>query len=90
MAGNLNLACDHRRVKWVPGFTGNKERMLSAAYDILKKDAAELVWLEAAYDLETAKSRMKELAARGDGEYVIFDQRMRRIVASFTAPSARI
>jgi hypothetical protein len=24
--------------------------MLSAAYDILKKDAAELVWLEAAYD----------------------------------------
>jgi hypothetical protein len=66
-----------------------KKEMLSA-YDILKKDAAELVWLEAAFDLESAKSRMKDLAARSDGEYVIFDQRTRRIVASFGAPSARV
>jgi hypothetical protein len=73
-----------------PRFMENKERMLSAAYDILKKDAAELVWLEAAHDLETAKDRVKELAARSDGEYVIFDQRTRRIVASFPAPSARV
>jgi hypothetical protein len=64
--------------------------MLSAPYDILKKDAAELVWLEAVHDLETAKSRVKEIAARSEGEYVIFDQRTRRIVASFGAPSARI
>lgn len=64
--------------------------MLSAAYDILKKEAAELVWLEAAFDLEAAKSRVREIAARSDGEYVIFDQRTRRIVASFGAPSARI
>jgi hypothetical protein len=63
--------------------------MLSAAYDILKKDAAELVWLEAAHDLEAAKSRVKELAARASGEYVIYDQRTRRIVASFIAPSAQ-
>ena len=63
--------------------------MLSPAYDILRKDAAELVWLEAASDLETAKSRVKEIAAGYDGEYVIYDQRSRRIVASFTAPSAR-
>ena len=64
--------------------------MLSAAYYILKKDAAELIWLEAAFDLESAKSRVKEIAAGSDGEYVIFDQRTRRIVASFGAPSARI
>jgi hypothetical protein len=64
--------------------------MLSAAYDILKTEAAELVWLEAAFDLEAAKSRVKEIAAGSDGEYVIFDQRTRRIVASFGAPSARI
>jgi hypothetical protein len=63
--------------------------MLSAAYDILKRDATELVWLEAAHDLETAKSRVQELAARSNGEYVIYDQRARRIVATFTAPSAR-
>jgi hypothetical protein len=61
--------------------------MLSAAYDILKRDATELVWLEAVYDLETAKSRVKDIAARSDGEYVIFDQRTRKIVASFTAPN---
>jgi hypothetical protein len=59
--------------------------MVSAAYDILKKDAAELVWLEAAHDLETAKARVMEIAARSHGEYVIFDQRARRIVASFTS-----
>ena len=64
--------------------------MLSPAYNILKKDAAELVWLEAAYDLETAKSRVKEIAARSDGEYVIFDQRTRRIVASFNASKAEV
>ncbi|MCU1242454.1 MAG: hypothetical protein JWO71_3180 [Candidatus Acidoferrum typicum] len=64
--------------------------MLSAAYDILKKDAAELIWLEAAFDLETAKSRVKELADKVSGEYVIFDQRAQRIVASFSAPSVRV
>jgi hypothetical protein len=71
-------------------FTGDEERMLSAAYDILKKDAAELVWLEAAFDLESAKSRVKELARNSNEEYVIFDQRTKRIVASFGAPSTRV
>ena len=68
----------------------SQERMLSAAYDILKRDAAELVWLEAAHDLETAKSRVKEIAARSDGEYVIFDQRTQRIVASVSASKAQV
>ena len=91
LAGNQNFDCGHCRAKWVPQiFMENQERMLSAAYDILKKDAAELVWLEAAHDLETAKSRVKEIAARSDGEYVIFDQRTRRIVASFNASKAQL
>jgi hypothetical protein len=71
-------------------YGGRRESMLSAAYDILKKDAAELVWLEAAFDLETAKFRVKELAGQSNGEYVIFDQRTGRIVASFGAPRARV
>ncbi|HXN51234.1 MAG TPA: hypothetical protein VN943_04795 [Candidatus Acidoferrum sp.] len=64
--------------------------MVSAAYDILKKDAANLVWIEAVHDLETAKSRAKELAASSQGEYVIFDQRTRKIVANFSTQNARL
>ncbi len=59
----------------------NEYRMLCAAYDILRKDATDMVWVEAVHDLEAAKSRVKELASASDEEYVIFDQRTRRIVA---------
>ena len=62
--------------------------MLSPAYDILKKDAAALVWVEAMNDLESAKLRIRQLAALSEGEYVIFDQRTRQIVARFTTPAS--
>lgn len=55
--------------------------MLCAAYDILRKDATHMVWVEAVHDLETAKLRVKALASESDEEYVIFDQRTRKIVA---------
>jgi len=58
------------------------------AYDILKKDAAALVWVEAVADLELAKLRVRELATRTEGEYVIFDQRTRQIVARFNSPAS--
>jgi len=61
--------------------------MLSPSYDILKKDAAALVWVEAVNDLEAAKVRIQQLAARSEGEYVIFDQRTRQIVARINAPA---
>jgi len=61
--------------------------MLCAAYDILKKEAATLVWVEASFDLESAMLRVKELVANSDDEYVIFDQRTRQIIASGTSPS---
>jgi len=60
--------------------------MLVPAYDILKKDAAALAWVETAADLESAKLRVKELAGKSDGEYVIFDQRTREIVVRVKAP----
>ena len=59
--------------------------MLSAPYDILKRDAAHVVWVEAVEDLETAKLRMMELAANYEAEYVVFDQRTRKIVANCDA-----
>lgn len=60
------------------------EVMLLPAYDILKKDAAALIWVEALDNLQSAKLRIRELAARSEGEYVIFDQRTRQIVDRFT------
>jgi hypothetical protein len=64
--------------------------MLLPSYDILRKDAAALVWVEAVDDLEAAKRRTRELAARYEGEYVIFDQRTRQIVAKFITPTASV
>jgi hypothetical protein len=64
--------------------------MLSAAYDILKKDAATLIWVEAVYDLETAKLRVRELVASSQGEFVIFDQRTRQIIMNGDGASARV
>jgi len=55
-------------------------------FDILKKDSAALVWVEAVQDLEAAKLRIKELSARSHGEYVIFDQKTRQIVDRCTTP----
>lgn len=56
--------------------------MTSPPYDILKKDNANLVWIEAAHDLEIAKARIRELVAISKGDYVVFDQRTRKIVAN--------
>jgi hypothetical protein len=56
--------------------------MTSPPYDILKKDETNLVWVEAAHDLEIAKARIRELVATSKGEYVVFDQRIRKIVAN--------
>jgi hypothetical protein len=54
--------------------------MKALPYDILKKDSTALVWVEAVKDLETARTRIKELVAGTDGEYVVFDQRTGKIV----------
>jgi hypothetical protein len=67
-----------------------KNTMTVAAYDILKKDAIALVWVEAVHDLETARLRVRELSAGSQVEYVIFDERARKIVPSFNAPIVRL
>ena len=70
--------------------SGMKDRMMADTYDILKKDAAALIWIEAVQDLQTARLRVMELMAASKGEYVIFDQRNRRIVADFSASQGRL
>ena len=39
------------------------------------------VWVEAARDVEAAKGRLKELATVSPGEYKLFCQNTRRVVA---------
>jgi hypothetical protein len=51
--------------------------MLCAAYDILRKHATDMVWVEAVHDLEAE-------------EYVIFDQRTRKIVADGSSLQPRL
>jgi hypothetical protein len=59
--------------------------MVVPDYYILKKDAAALVWIETVQDLEFAKLRIKELAARCEAEYIIFDLRSGEVVARLNA-----
>jgi hypothetical protein len=64
--------------------------MLSKSYDIFKRDAGGEVWVEAVRDLETAKSRLIELAAEVPGQYVIFSQRTGRMVSSGTVVASPV
>ena len=57
--------------------------MALPAYDIFKKQDSELIWVEAAQDLESAKRRIEELAKQNRREHVVYDTRVKRIVASF-------
>jgi hypothetical protein len=66
--------------------------MPSQTYDIFRRDARGEIWVEAVRDLESAKSRLIELAAEAPGQYVIFSQRSGRMVSSGTvvaSPAAR-
>jgi hypothetical protein len=56
--------------------------MTSAQYDIFKKHDSELVWIEAAHDIASAQKRIEALATETRCQYVIYDHRTRRIVAS--------
>jgi hypothetical protein len=67
--------------------------MVGQSYDIFRRDTGGEVWVEAVRDLETAKSRILELAAARPGQYVVFSQRSGRMVSSGTvvaSPAARV
>jgi len=55
---------------------------MKSPFDILEKiDEVNFRWLEAAQDLQSAKSRIEERQALSPGEYVVFDRRTQQIVA---------
>jgi len=53
----------------------------SPQYDIFEREEKGLRWVEAAHDLASARKRIEELANTNRCEYVVFDQRAKRIVA---------
>ena len=59
--------------------------------DILRRERdGNFVWLEAAQDLQRAKSRLEELAQRNPGEYFVFDQKAQQIVAKIGVTAAEM
>jgi hypothetical protein len=55
----------------------------------LKKDAIGApIWVEAVEDLEQATSRVRELARRSPGEYIVFSQENSKIVTTLVAKAA--
>lgn len=56
--------------------------MTSAQYDIFKKQNSQLIWIESADDLGSAKKRIKEFAELNGHPYVVYDQRAKRMVAT--------
>jgi hypothetical protein len=56
------------------------------SYDIVKKEANNFVWVEAAHDIQSAKKRVYELARHSDAEFVIFNERTLQVVATLETP----
>jgi hypothetical protein len=60
--------------------------MTLPAYDILKKNDNNFVWVDAAHDIQSAKKRVYELSRHGDAEFVIFNEHTLQVVATFETP----
>jgi hypothetical protein len=59
--------------------------MQSSQFDILKRHHdGSFIWLEAAGDLATAQTRIRELSGRTPGHYFVFDQKSQQIVAKLS------
>ena len=64
------------------GVDGTLLLVTSPQYDIFEQIEAELIWVEAARDLVWARKRIEELAHQNSRQYVVYDQRTKRIVAT--------
>jgi len=57
--------------------------------DIFRLETCGVLWLESAATLEHAKTRVRELAARAPGEYLVLDQKTgdKRVIKPVVGPS---
>lgn len=58
-------------------------------YDIVKREGKGAIWLETATDLNSARSRIKQILSFWPGRYEVVEQGSQRIVAA-TASSVRM
>jgi hypothetical protein len=64
-----------------------KGHMPAAPFDILRRHKdGSFIWLEAVFDLQTAKARLHQLCTVTPGEYFVFDQSSQQIVAKLQKP----
>ena len=63
-------------------FSSREVPTMESSFDILEKiDEVNFRWLEAARDLQCAKSWIEERQALSPGEYVVFDPSTQQILA---------
>jgi hypothetical protein len=69
------------------------ECLMQSSFDLLRRDPdGSFIWLEAAADLVRARARLRELATRAPGDYVLFDHTSQETVEKISnrdAPRAR-
>jgi hypothetical protein len=58
-----------------------------ARYDIVRREDKSAIWLETSADLNTAKSRIKEIVSFWPGSYEVVEQPSQRIVAAAASSS---
>lgn len=62
---------------------------MQTPFDLLRRDPdGSFIWIEAAADLAIARLRMREIASRTPGEYVLFDHTSQETVEKLTSPDA--
>jgi hypothetical protein len=65
------------------------ECFMQTPFDLLRRDPdGSFIWLEAAADLVGARSRLRELASRVPGEYVLFDHTSQETVEEISSRDA--
>jgi len=58
------------------------------SFDLLRRDPdGSFIWLEAAADLVLARTRLRELASRAPGEYVLFDHTSQKTIEKVSNPN---
>jgi hypothetical protein len=61
---------------------------MQASFDLLRRDPdGSFIWIEAAADLVLARRRLRELASRAPGEYVLFDQTSQETIEKVSSPN---
>ncbi len=62
---------------------------MQTPFDLLLRDSdGSFIWLEAAVDLPLARARLRDLASRVPGEYVLFDQIKQETIEKISSRAA--